>query len=147
LFYKLLFHNHSANANLPTSQITGTRCFLAAGFSQVLLFQITMESCSSLFSHLGLPTLQNSTQLSNANSLIQFFSPPLLATNSCYMDSAQTTQKILTCQTACLLVRSQHLAWRGPHRKHLSFINTRQGPQQKTRRHCCLTSPHTRECI
>jgi hypothetical protein len=71
--------------------------FLATDLS----LQITMKSsCHFLFNHLGMTTLQNSTQYSNSSSLIQF-SHPLLATDSRYIDSARTTQKIcVTCQSA-----------------------------------------------
>jgi hypothetical protein len=44
--------------------------FLATDLSQELSLQITMNSsCHLLFNHLGLPTLQNSTQLPNSSSL------------------------------------------------------------------------------
>jgi hypothetical protein len=65
--------SYSAIANLPTSQITRTRYirFLTTGLLQELSLQITVKSsCHFLFNHLALPTLQNSTQFSNANSLI-----------------------------------------------------------------------------
>jgi hypothetical protein len=44
--------------------------FLATDLSQELSLQITMKSSYFFFNHLGMPTLQNSTQFSNANSLI-----------------------------------------------------------------------------
>jgi hypothetical protein len=45
--------------------------FLATDLSQELSVQITMKSsCHFLFNHLGMPTLQKSTQFSNSNSLI-----------------------------------------------------------------------------
>jgi hypothetical protein len=45
--------------------------FLATDLSQEFLFQITMKSSFYfLFSHLGMPSLHNSTQFSNANSLL-----------------------------------------------------------------------------
>jgi hypothetical protein len=65
--------------------------FLATDLSQEVSLQTTMKSsCRCLFNHLGLPTLQNSTQFSNYNSLIE----------SSYK-------------------RLSLLAGRGPHRKHL----------------------------
>jgi hypothetical protein len=94
--------------------------FLATDLSQELSLQITTKSsCHFLFNHLEVPTLQNLTQFSSANSLTQF-SHPLLATDSRYIDSAWTMLKTrVTCQTACSLVHYQHWAWYGPHRKHL----------------------------
>jgi hypothetical protein len=45
--------------------------FLATDLSQELSLQITMNSsCHFLFNHLWPPTLQNSTQFSNSNSLV-----------------------------------------------------------------------------
>jgi hypothetical protein len=68
----LITINYSAIANLPTSQITKTRYpFYGNGFITELSLQITMKSsCHFLFNQLGLPTLQNSTQCSSANSPI-----------------------------------------------------------------------------
>jgi hypothetical protein len=104
--------------------------FLATDLLQELSLQIAMKSsCYFLFRHLGLPTLPNSTQFSNANSLIQF-SHLLLATDSRYIISERTTQKTpVTCEAACSLVRYQHCSGREPHRKHIF---------------CCVTSPRTR---
>jgi hypothetical protein len=48
-----------------------TSRILATDLSQELSLQIIMKSsCHFLFNDLGMPTLQNSTQFSNANSLI-----------------------------------------------------------------------------
>jgi hypothetical protein len=45
--------------------------FLATDLSQELSLRITMKSsCHFLFNHHGMPTFQNSTQFSSANSLI-----------------------------------------------------------------------------
>jgi hypothetical protein len=72
----LLTINHSTIVNLPTSQITRTRYpFPGNGFitGTITSFQYGV-SYHFLFSHLGMPTLQNTIQFSNVNSLIQFSS-------------------------------------------------------------------------
>jgi hypothetical protein len=44
--------------------------FLETDSSQELSLQITAKFCHFLFNHLGMPTLQNSTQYSNSPILI-----------------------------------------------------------------------------
>jgi hypothetical protein len=62
--------------------------FLTTDLLQEPSLQITMKSsCHFLFNHLGLPTLQNSTQFSNSNSLI-----PLATNRLPYIVAARTTQ-------------------------------------------------------
>jgi hypothetical protein len=155
-FFYNLSYSQSITAlplNHPFHKSLGhTIHFLAMNLTQKLSLQITMKSSFHfLFNHLGVPTLQNSTQFSNANSLIQF-SHPLLATDSRHIDSAWTTQKTrVTCQTACSLVHYQHCAWHGPQRRNLfccPLINTRHRPQQKTQPlYCCVTSLYMSECV
>jgi hypothetical protein len=72
--------NYSAIAILHTSQLTIAHALEFSVFAsrtlttdlwQELSLQISVKySCHFLFSHLGMPTLQNSTQFSKANSLI-----------------------------------------------------------------------------
>jgi hypothetical protein len=72
--------NYSTIAILHTFQLTAahaigfsafTSCILATDLSRELSLQITMKSfCHLLFSHLGMLTLLNLTQFSNANSPI-----------------------------------------------------------------------------
>jgi hypothetical protein len=67
----LLRISYSITANLPTPQINRKRIFfLETDSSQELSLQITMKSFYRFsFNHLGLPTLLNSSQFSNANFL------------------------------------------------------------------------------
>jgi hypothetical protein len=90
--------------------------FLATYLSQELSLQITMKSsCHFLFRHRGLLSLQNSTQLSNSNSLFS------LATNglsSCSlgsdpMENTVFSSWVLLCYLAtnCSTVHGEHSSY------------------------------------
>jgi hypothetical protein len=70
-------------------------CSLSVSWQRILTEELSLRttrkcSCHFLFNHLGMPTLQNSTQFSN---LPISLSDLTLATDCRYMDSARTTQK------------------------------------------------------
>jgi hypothetical protein len=153
LLQSLLFTiNYSATTNPPILQITRTHYhFPAMDLTQKLSLQITMQSsCHFLFNHLGVPTLQNLTKFSNANSLIQF-SHQLLATDSRHIDSAWTTEN-MCYMSDCLFIGplpALCMAWTTEKKPLLlSSINTRHQQQQKTQPlYCCVTSLHMSECV
>jgi hypothetical protein len=78
-FIDTFFHNLSYSQSIITlaliyplhKSLGHTIRFLAMDLSHKLSLHITMKSsCHFLFNHLGLPTLQNSIQFSDSNSLI-----------------------------------------------------------------------------
>jgi hypothetical protein len=93
----LLIKTNTALPLLLTSQITRA-CYPFPGnwfITQKLSLLITMKySCHFFFNHIGLPTLQNSTQFSNS---ISSLCTPLLNCpkrfSVCYKPSARTTWK------------------------------------------------------
>jgi hypothetical protein len=91
--------------------------FLATDFSQELSLQVTVKSsCHFLFNHLGTPTLQNSTNFSNANSLI---SSSYKRTLVIYPQHGPHGKHISRVRIRVHWPITQHWAWSGPHRKHL----------------------------
>jgi hypothetical protein len=82
--------------------------------------------CHFLFNHFGLPTLQNSTQFSNSNSLI-----PLAINRLSLYSLGRTPWKTrATCQNA----------WSGPYKKHLFCYPLQSPVMDHSRKHSLSTA-------
>jgi hypothetical protein len=97
--------------------------FLATDLSEELSLQITLKSsCHFFFNYLGLPTLQNSTQLANSE-LLRFLTTLRFLWNfgtqlsqaifrASYRPSARTThRKHIHCPVTDVLLLSRLLRW------------------------------------
>jgi hypothetical protein len=90
--------------------------FLPTDLSQELSLQTTIKSsCHFLFNHLGLPTLRNSTQFSNCNSLIPLATNrlSLYSLRSDPMESTVFSCRVFLCYlaTSCSMIHREHSSY------------------------------------